>query len=322
MESKNTHGWENGNLSRATNESNDMLGISLRCVTYRRVDLVSVGQHTPYIVNATINVMWALLAITSNTLVFFATRKTTSIRPPSKLLLCSLILTDLGVGLVAQPLYATFLVAKTAGFTRTACLCRRAFSVVGSMFSSTALATMTLMSLDRCAALFFHLNYKQIVTTNRVAGILALLWLLSVSLAMTSLWNMRLFVSLVLFAVPSCFVVISSAYISIYRGLRRSGTRTLSASLCASRCRRSASNMLWIYGLFMLCYLPYLVSRLCMRFVRKDTFMQLIFEFSMTFLFLNSSMDPFLYCARLPGIRVQVLKTIRKIFNYGSRQVT
>ena len=82
-------------------------------------------------------------------------------------------------------------------------------------FSCVSLLIMVAISLDRYIALFFHLKYSKIVITKRVCVVLAINWSSAVFLTSTWLWNFTLFYSLF-----ACFLVISVAYIKIYRGLR------------------------------------------------------------------------------------------------------
>ena len=85
-------------------------------------DYFETGSSTaPYIVNASLNVPLALLTTVANILVLTAIRKNASLHLPSKLLLGSLVLTDLGVGIVFQPLFAAFLIAKIKGNLTISC---------------------------------------------------------------------------------------------------------------------------------------------------------------------------------------------------------
>ena len=90
----------------------------------------------------------------------------TLVRVPSKLLLCSLNLTDLGVGLVVQPQFVTFLITKVGKYPAISCFCIHGFAFAGSMLPSVSLLTMAAICLDRYIALFFHLEYNTIVTSN------------------------------------------------------------------------------------------------------------------------------------------------------------
>ena len=190
------------------------------CYPYASVDFETGSSIVPYAVNAALNVLMAIVAILANIMVFNAIRHSTSIRLPSKLLLCSLILTDLGVALVVQPQFATFLITKIKESLDISCFFLKSIAVTGHTLACVSLLTMTAISLDRYIALFFHLKYHEIVTTRRVCVVLAIIWSCSGFFASTLLWNKILLASIAIPGIIVCFVVMSVAYIKIYRGLR------------------------------------------------------------------------------------------------------
>ena len=55
------------------------------------------------------NILFSITASLGNILILIALRKVTSIHPPTKLLFQCLAITDLGVGLISQPLVATLM---------------------------------------------------------------------------------------------------------------------------------------------------------------------------------------------------------------------
>ena len=159
-------------------------------------NLITARSTVPYTVNAALNVLLAIVAIFGNSLVFSAVRHSPSIRLASKLLLFSLILTDLGVGLVVQPQFVTFLVTKVKDSPAIACLSLKSFDFAAIMFYCASVSTMMAISLDRYIALFFHLKYHEIVTTRRVCVVLAIIWSFALFYPFTFLWNTALFASL------------------------------------------------------------------------------------------------------------------------------
>ena len=88
------------------------------CYHFQRASFETVSSAMHYIANAFLNVLLSLLTTVLNTLLLSAVRKHTSLHLPSKFLLGSLVLTDLGVGITVQPMFVAFLVAKVQG-----CIC-------------------------------------------------------------------------------------------------------------------------------------------------------------------------------------------------------
>ena len=308
-----------GNLSTAVRGTTTKHN-SVFCNPFASLYFETVGSTVPYTVNAALNVLLAIVASFANILAFSAVRHSTSIRLPSKLLLCSLVLTDLGVGLVVQPQFATFLITRMKESLGISCFFIKSNTVTGHTLACASLLTMTAISLDRYIALFFHLKYHEIVTTRRVCVVLAIIWSCSGIYASTLLWNQILHAPITITGTIVCFVVMSVAYIKIYRGLRHQhghqvqdqaqvqAQQQTGNTLDLAKYRRSASSMLWIYGLFILCYLPYI----CIRCFSSTVLIYCIFDFALTVVFLNSYLNPIVYCLRLPEIRADVLTNSSK----------
>ena len=70
------------------------------------------NTETIVIINCVLNAPLMLMSILSNALVLAAIKGTPSIRSTSMILLCSPAVTDLLVGLIAQPIYTSFLLAN------------------------------------------------------------------------------------------------------------------------------------------------------------------------------------------------------------------
>ena len=85
-----------------------------QCPSFSNVPFETLDSSVAYFVNAALNVPMFLAATVANLVVLLAMRHVTSIRLPSKLLLCSLVLTDLGAGSVVAPQF----VASLSSFGR------------------------------------------------------------------------------------------------------------------------------------------------------------------------------------------------------------
>ena len=302
------------------------------CYPYANAYFETVSSIVPYTVNAALNVPLAIVATLANILVFTAIRQSTSIRLPSKILLCSLVLTDLGVGLVVQPHFVTFLLTRVKNALSTSCLVIKLGGFAGSVLYSASLFTMAAISVDRYIALFFHLKYHEIVTTRRVCVVLSIIWSYSGFFASTELCNQILHAPIAITGIIVCFVVMSVAYIKIYRGLRHQhghqvqdqaqvqAQQQTGNTLDLAKYRKLASSMLWIYGIFILCYLPFFCLSFVKAFSQNKVFMECILEFCITFVHFNSCLNPFVYCFRLPEIRTKVRQTLQKMCGPSPQQ--
>ena len=274
----------------------------------------------PYYVNAFLNATLAVPTTFGNFVVLLAMRRVTSIRLPSKLLLCSLVLTDIGAGLLVESQFALFLVMKGVNRNGATCPVYFSFYFHATLFGLASLLTLTAISLDRYAALFGHLNYQQTVTTRRVCAVLGILWLGSLFFASTVLWNTQLWSRLVTVTFFIAFPVTSVAYIKIYRRLRQQQVNTQAQapqhptrnSPNMEMYRKSASAMMWVYVVFAICFLPYCIMAVVTA-IKFSALTVCIRDFTYTILLLNSCLNPFLYCIRLREIRIEVKKQLRKL---------
>ena len=294
------------------------------CYYFTSIPFETGSSTAPYLLNASLNVLLALVTTVANSLVLSAIRKNTSLHLPSKLLLGNLVLTDLGVGIAVQPMFVAFLVAKVKGFSGT-CFIYASFGISVSILACVSLLTMAAISLDRYIALYFHLRYRDIVTTKRVFSVLLVVWLFAGFDAFLWLRNHILNGHVFIAVTSFSYIVCTLSYTMIYRGLRHQHgnqvtdeeqvqTQQQAANpLNVARYRRSASNMLWIYVLFVLCFFPFVLTQIVVQLMGRTVLLQCLNEFAITVVYLNSWLNPFVYCYRLPEIRASVLETLHKI---------
>ena len=136
---------------------------------------VDFKQHS--ISFSAVNILLSITATLGNSLILVALHKESSLHPPSKLLYRCLATTDLLVGLVIQPLFATYWMSLVNDHWS---LCRYARDVgymAGFTLCGVSLFTMAAISVDRLLAMLLGLRYKEIVTLRRTHIILAIVWI-------------------------------------------------------------------------------------------------------------------------------------------------
>ena len=300
----------------------------LLCHPFQNARFESLDSSLPYFANAALNVPLAIATTVANLVVLLAIRHVTSIRLPSKLLLCSLVITDLGAGSVVAPQRAAFLFLRAIYPDIVQCSLYRSITVTGSAFTIASLSTLAAISLDRYAALFYHLKYQQIVTTRRVCAVLAFIWSLGLLLALTALWDTKLLHAVGTSVVTVALLVISVAYIKISRRLRAQiqpqapdqAQQQAGNTLNMARYRRTASAMLMVFMLFLVCYLPLWCLAAVSLVVEWTALLECLWYFSYSLVLLNSLLNPFVYCLRLPEVRTEVVKQLRKLFCRSSSE--
>ena len=160
---------------------------------------------------AAFNVLLAISASLGNALILATLRKETSLYPSSKLMFQCLAVTDLCVGVLAQPL---FVIQLMSAHHQRIQLCFTVLSindVAGSSFSGVSLFTIAAISVDRLLALQLGLRYKRTITLRRTRGILIFFWILNITTC-----SLRRFSKHVLFSRVISVVIYSSLVISAF----------------------------------------------------------------------------------------------------------
>ena len=296
----------------------------LFCPLFPNVRFESLDSSLPYFVNAALNVTLAVATTVSNLVVLLAMRHVTSIRLPSKLLLCSLVITDFGAGSVVAPQFAAILFFRAIFPETVHCPLYKSFFFTGSAFTTASLFSLAAISLDRYAALFYHMRYQQIVTTRRVCAVLAFIWSLGLLLAFRTLLDNRFRYSTARISGGAVvLLVISVTCIKIYRRLRAQQIQTQAPNqaqqqagntLNMERYRRIASAILMVYVVFLICYLPFWCSVAARLVIERTALSEFLWEFSYSLVLLNSLLNPFVYCLRLPEMRTEAVKQLHKLF--------
>ena len=167
---------------------------------------------TTVIVNCALNVPLMLLSILGNGLVLVAITRTPSIRSNSMILLGSLAVSDLLVGVIAQPLFIA------SELTKNNALVLQLSQMTVISLCGVSLSIITAITLDRFLALHYHLKYAGLVTKPRVQCTLVMIWL-TIIFVMPSfrLWTTeRTFFLLAAVVTVVCLTTSTFCYVRIY----------------------------------------------------------------------------------------------------------
>ena len=284
---------------------------------YSKHDPNMATLETVIVINCVLNAPLMLISIFGNALVLAAIIKTPSIRSTSMHMLCSLAVSDLLVGLISQPLYIASALSKESSLAK-------AMITIGFYFCLVSLATVTAISVDRYMALIYHMRYATLVTHSRVRYTLGIIW--TISLLVNSIYFLSIngLYAILLGVISGILLLISAfSYIRIYLIVRRhqsqmlaqqQAVQTISAEYGARmmRLKQSALNTFVFYIVLITCYFPmYIILTLYGISYRK---LQVVRNFVITLVFMNSAINPFLYCWRIRELRVAVVKTARQMF--------
>ena len=269
---------------------------------------------TIVIVSCVLNAPLMLISIIGNTLVLAAILRTSSLRSPSTAFICSLAASDLLVGLVVQPVY----IAR--GFTLDL---YKISETVAFAACGVSLFTMTAINVDRFLALHYHMRYPTLMTTYRAILISAILWLISFLLSFLTFWSMDVYYFVIAFSIVVCLLLSSVCYIRIYRIVRQHQLQihvqqqavdqsfNTESSHNIHRSTKSAKSTFIYYIVMILCYTPVFIAMSIL--VISPHHWTKVWNITDTVAFMNSSINPFLYCWRICELRTKVVETARQM---------
>ena len=273
-----------------------------------------------YTVNCVLNAFLTISAIILNSVTIQALRKTSSLPKPLKTLLLSLAVSDLGVGLLVEPFYFALLVKWLQGDNSTEATCS-SFLSSSYLFSAASFSGVMGLSVDRFLAVHLHLRYQELVTHKRIVVGVISVWTFSAFLSLFHYWVSRniFYVFIVIFGVV--YLIFSAMlYSKIYFAVRRHKIQVHALQVAQSdqlanavRLRKSAVGVFYVYLVLLLCYLPKICSFAVILISGFSPGVKVFFSFSTTFLFLNSSLNPLIYCWKMRHIRSAVLDIVRNI---------
>ena len=275
-----------------------------------------------------LHITMSLVATVGNLLVIRALWKASSIPAKLKKLFPSLAFSDLAVGLIAQIMVGVIL-AMMLRFAANEnysfdLLCPTIISVL--YFIAFSLACVSFLNviaiaIDRLLAISLHLRYQELVTLKRVIIALVSLWMTSGTTGFILISFPKSTDTIVAIMEIVGFSLTTAAYIRIYRMLRYHQNQ-IHSQLQSSNAeaiqllqqKRSAFNALFVYVVFIACYLPHLCSVGLLMYNNFRIAFLVSDEVTSFLVLLNSSLNPFIYCWRHREIRENVKITIKKIF--------
>lgn len=292
-------------------------------------ELTVMVQFQPQVILCicVLHLVSSFLATVGNVLVIHAMWKASSIPATLRTLFLSLAFSDLATGAFVQPAFAVILgvISHIAGNENFvfAGLCPSVTVVMFCtyFFLGTSFFTVAAIAVDRLLAMFLHLRYQELVTEKRVAIGFVILWLASglATLALTSLPSHNDLVAVVVQAVG--LLLISVAYTAIYKVVRYHQNQIQcqtqiqnDGSMEAARVKKSALNALYVYIVSLACYLPSLVVGIPFVLDHLRLASLIAYYFSAFLVFLNSSLNPLVYCWRYREIRAIVKSSVKKLF--------
>ena len=261
--------------------------------------------RSTFIANCIFNNFLTYSAIMLNILTIYAVRKTSSLPRTLRTLLLSLAVSDIGVGFIVQPFYTSFLV-KWLQLNDPKCSTYKAFVGIGLTFSQASFSSVVAVSVDR---------FSSCSSASQIPG------------NCNSYLNLQ-DVCLLTFLIMGCVGVILTTivYTRIYLIVKRHRYQIQSLQINQveqtsemarfTKLVHSAVSFFYIYILLLACYLPLLI---CMRIKTPSVARKRFLVVSVTFLFLNSSLNPIIYCWRMRNMRHSIINLLRNMSRNRNR---
>ena len=286
--------------------------------------LLSASIRIEIIAIAAANFFFSITASLGNILILIALREVISIHPPTKLLFQCLAITDLGVGLISQPLMATLmLLVDNIDIKILNIMFSHLFSSLSVAFCGVSVFASTALSVDRLLALFLGLRYRHVVTLKRVRAVLACGCLALLLIMLVWYFDTKTVRIIMIIFLTLCPIISPFSYTKIVLRLRQhqSSVRdnvqqeqanTEKMPLNLERYKKTVVSIALVQLALVICYLPPIIFLIFIYLKGFHPSNHFLFDLASTILFLNSSLNPFLYCWRIKEIRQAVKATIKR----------
>ena len=287
-----------------------------------------VGLQQQSIYFSAVHIFLSITAFLGNFLILAALNKESSLHPPSKLLYRCLATTDLLVGLVSQPLAATYWISLVHEHWSLCRYARDAVYISGIALCGVSLLTLTAISVDRLLALLLGIRYRQIVTLKRTCIITATFWILSVAAGSFYISHNRIVIWCSIILIPSCSVISIASYTKIFRTLRHHQARvqdhvqqqpSQTTALNMARYRKAVNSALWVQLALAVCYVPKCIILIVISYGKTHSSHVFVINAIANILtYFNSTLNPFLYCWKVREVRQAVKQTIQQALCFPS----
>ena len=282
------------------------------------------------VANCVFNRFLSYTTIILNIVTIHAIRKTALLPKPLRTLLLSLAVSDVGVGLLVQPLYISTLVSRL-NKKRIDCISYKILLAAMNFFCISSLLNVVTISVDRFLAVHLHLRYQELVTNKRVIAAVILKWLFSAVICSDLFWAPLFIISqfIRLLIMTVCFILVVIVYWRIYIVLKRHKNQIQDLQIQEAqqgvqngdlsnflKLSKSALGTFYLCIVFLPCYLPSYI--LLFLFLARPLSLIALHEawhYITTLVFLNSSLNPVIYCWKMGPIRRTLMDIMRGIVN-------
>ena len=276
--------------------------------------------HNELTILAVVNIFLFIFAILGNTVILVALNKVSFLHSQSRLLFRSLATTDLCVGIIVEPLFVGFLISIVKENWIVCFRMAQVSGVTGYALCATSLLILTAISVDRLLALLPGIRYRQVVTTRRVRLMVTLSWVVTIFFSTMYIWNYRISLWYVQTLIILCSFISLISYTKIFLRLRHHQVQTQdhinpahSFPTRMARFRKTVISALWVHLAFVFCYLPLVIVKVLEVLFGLSSSLRIATNLSSgTLVYLNSAMNPIIYCWRITEVRKAVRNMLKQ----------
>ena len=279
--------------------------------------------RSTFIANCIFNNFLTHTSIMLNVVTIYAIYKTSAVAKTLKTLLLSLACSDVAVGLFSEPLYTISLI-NWLRLENTGCTYQQVGMILGHLFSTASFFGVVAVSVDRFLAVHLHLRYQELVTHRRVVVGVISKWLYSAVISFMIFLRLPGTQQLIhSVALTLGFIVTLVVYIRIYLTVRRHKNQIHSMQVQEVAhsdeiknfivLLKSTVGIFYVYLVFLICYLPSFICLAVIRIYGSSTALKQFFLYSLTLIYLNSSLNPVIYCWKMRHVRHAIMNILRKM---------
>ena len=296
------------------------------------------------IATTVIGIISSIGSILGNGLVLFVLLKHERLRTPSNVLLGSLCLTDFLTGFIVVPTISVRRITEAYG--SGICIIRIVCAYFSYLTVIVSVVTIGLISIDRYYAIMMPFRYQRNVTARKYMAVLTLVWLILAvhsSLPFLKILSGTTFFNIAFSLMGVTIIMFAALYTRISKVAKRhqskiyprpssyraselqpqDGTADTSGEESSNHRiseRKRTNTIAIILATAVICYGP-LALIFVLRGIQGDTF-ELVYiadPWADLILYLNSSINPVIYCFRARDINEAVLGALpnkaRRLFN-------
>ena len=311
------------NSSQATNESvpSSCLAAERMFGNLQQPSFFFQGVLILYII---INIIFVPFTAVLNALVMIAVKTKSRLRAQkSNIVLAMLALTDFFVGILAQPIFTAGMISVL--LQESVCqsgVIQIGFIVLANCLFTSSVLHLALASGERYVAIKYPYQYITIVTESRLLVASLLTWLLAVTVHIALAINTGVFFSINNTVIGLSVAVIVFCHLSVFLETRRHEQQVAAQQIREEarkqfeKDKKALKLTSTIIGVLLNCYSPFMFcGTVLFNFYTPslNTFYTIVF-FALTVVFLNSLLNPVIYCIRIRQFRVAIIElTFRNV---------